>query len=83
MKDATVKCWGGNFDGELGDGAPGLPQATPKTVPGLSGVVQIAVRNEDMCAARDREAPCWGYNSHGQLGDGTTTSKSVPTPVVW
>lgn len=37
----TVKCWGNNFNGALGDGTR-TDRTVPTDVPGLSGIVEIA-----------------------------------------
>lgn len=81
MSDATVKCWGLNNAGQLGDGTT-AEQHSPQTVPGLAGVKRISVGSSHSCATLgDGSAVCWGDNQYGQLGDGTTTERDVPTPV--
>jgi alpha-tubulin suppressor-like RCC1 family protein len=78
----TVRCWGDNLHGQLGDGTT-LQRLTPVTVTGLgSGVQQIAAGNAHTCALTGEGAVlCWGDNRHGQLGDGTTTQRLAPVPV--
>jgi alpha-tubulin suppressor-like RCC1 family protein len=74
-----VKCWGYNWDGELGDGTTSN-RATPVRVSGLAGATAIAAGGEHTCAVTGAGGvKCWGANRWGRLGDGTTTDR--PTPV--
>ncbi|WP_310566672.1 hypothetical protein [Hydrogenophaga sp.] len=77
-----VKCWGGNFVGQLGDGST-TNSPVPVAVSGLgSGVGAIAVGDAYTCALTEVGAvKCWGYNWAGQLGDGSTTNSPVPVTV--
>jgi alpha-tubulin suppressor-like RCC1 family protein len=71
MTDGTVRCWGGNQEGQLGNGTrtAGL---VPQTVPDLSGVVAVSAGSVHTCVLTDAGAvKCWGYNAYGQVGNGT------------
>lgn len=77
-----VKCWGTNYEGELGDGTV-TDRAAPVDVIGLTGVTAIAAGYQHNCALTNAGGvKCWGRNYHGQLGDSTTTSRSTPVDVV-
>jgi hypothetical protein len=77
-----VRCWGSNYNGQLGDGTA-MDRSTPVTVAGLSsGVKAIAAGRNHTCALTTGGAMlCWGNNGYGQLGDGTYTGRRIPTPV--
>jgi len=79
LQAGGMKCWGDNWDGELGTGVIGPEQTTPVDVPGLtSGVHAISARSFMTCAVTDAgAAKCWGY---GIVGDGNPDGSS-PTPV--
>lgn len=75
----SVKCWGNNEAGLLGDGTT-TPQATPVEVSGLaSGVKQIAVGGFTACALRGSDAPlCWGEVDMDVFNDSV---QLTPTPI--
>lgn len=81
MTSTTVRCWGANSSGQLGDGS-NIDRPTPVDVPGLVNVTQLALGLDYTCAVtQDGTARCWGDNQNGQLGDGSTTSRNAPTVV--
>ena len=82
LSSGSVKCWGANNYGQLGDGTTSN-RNEPAQVSGLtSGVVSISGGYEHTCAVlTNGEAKCWGRNGYGELGDGTTTNRNVPTSV--
>lgn len=74
----TVRCWGANDAGQLGDGTVS-PRAVPVTVP-LAGAVAIGAGGHHACAVEAGGAVvCWGANGSGQV-TGLTTSVRVPGP---
>jgi alpha-tubulin suppressor-like RCC1 family protein len=79
-----VKCWGGNGNGQLGNGTNG-DRDRPVEVIGLaagSGVTALATGDSHTCAVTaGGGVKCWGSNSSGQLGDGTLTDRSAPVQV--
>ena len=82
LSDRTVRCWGRNQDGQIGNGNNTTDAGTPQAVLNLSGVAALAGGGYHSCALMpDRTVRCWGRNDRGQVGDGTTTSSSTPVPV--
>lgn len=77
-----VKCWGGNQDGEVGDGTF-EDRYSPIDVVGLEGVVQtISTSTFHTCALTIAGGvKCWGANGSGRLGDGTNTHRPAPVDV--
>ena len=56
----TVRCWGGNNAGQLGDGTT-TAHLMPEPVPGLTDIVAISGVYETNCAlAEDGRVWCWG-----------------------
>jgi alpha-tubulin suppressor-like RCC1 family protein len=78
----AARCWGNNWDGQLGDGTT-TRRPLPVPVRGLRrGVVAIAAGYSHSCALTTAGAVwCWGLNSSGQLGDGTTAGRTTPARV--
>jgi alpha-tubulin suppressor-like RCC1 family protein len=80
LSSGTIKCWGIQGNGALGDGS-GSNSNIPVSVSGIANVNSIGIGNGTNCAVvQAGTAYCWGYNWTGQVGDGTT-SATVATPV--
>jgi alpha-tubulin suppressor-like RCC1 family protein len=77
-----VRCWGDNWDGQLGDGTR-TSHSLPAPVSGLaSSVTALAAGRSHTCAVLPGgAAQCWGLNGFGQLGDGTLVQRSIPADV--
>lgn len=81
LSDGTVRCWGDNAWGQLGDGTT-MDRAVPTRVPGLPSVAQVATGRAVTCAlVTDGTVQCWGYGEGGQLGDGMMRNRRTPAPV--
>ena len=70
QQSGTVRCWGINGDGRLGDGTletrPG-----PVSVAGLGAARDLALGRRHSCALReDGGVSCWGDDAGGALGQG-------------
>ncbi len=89
LDDNTVKCWGANAVGQLGNGRM-LPSETPVLVSGLSSVNVITTGARHACAIVGGGVMCWGANDRGQLGatttamcgEGTSAVPCATTPVM-
>lgn len=92
-RDNTIECWGGNSNGQLGNGTTldasvpldgSLPASSsvPVTVTGIANAVAVSAGTNYACALlSDNSIRCWGDNSNGQLGNGTTIDSPVPVAV--
>jgi alpha-tubulin suppressor-like RCC1 family protein len=79
LADRTVRCWGYNGYGQLGDGTT-TDSPVPVTVAGLSNVAEISAGSHHVCARLTTgQVRCWGYNFFGQLCNGTVLNSSSPT----
>lgn len=83
IADGTVRCWGGNRAGQLGNGTTNTTaNPNPAPVSGLAGAIAISAGTAADCALiADGTVRCWGSNRAGQLGDGTTTDRYTPVAV--
>src|SRR5688572_18109583 len=80
LDDGTVRAWGYNFKGQLGDGST-VTRLTPVAVTGLSGVIQVGAGNNSSLALRsDGTVWVWGHNGNGEMANGTVDAVSHPIP---
>ncbi len=82
-KDGTVRTWGSNVSGQLGDSTFDNKNI-PVLVKGLSGVIAIAGEgNHSIALKSDSTVWCWGFNTHGELGDESfNNKKNIPVKAV-
>lgn len=85
VQDGTVRCWGSNGNGQLGDGTV-TASTRPVTVTGLTRVSSVAAGTSFSCAVvtfgLSAKVRCWGANDNGQLGDGTLTQRTTSVQVM-
>jgi alpha-tubulin suppressor-like RCC1 family protein len=85
----TIRGWGHDYDGQLGDGTTGADKSTAVTVMGVTNAVAMAVEGVTNdrppghgCAVlSDHHVRCWGDNAYGQLGNGSTNNSLSPVAV--
>ena len=80
----TVKCWGWNEFGQLGDGSSGklAVKRAPVAVAKLDEVKDLALGENHSCALLvSGEVRCWGSDEYGQLGDGGRRDSARPVAV--
>jgi alpha-tubulin suppressor-like RCC1 family protein len=84
LADHTVRCWGHNGSGQLGDGTT-TDRSLPTAVAGLptpvadNPVLAITAGNAHTCVVvgNPTRAFCWGLNKSGQLGHPTGSDTST------
>lgn len=69
LADSSVRCWGADNVGQLGDGNT-VDSSAPVAVAGLTGVTQLSAGRAHVCARTSVALYCWGSNGAGQLGTG-------------
>jgi alpha-tubulin suppressor-like RCC1 family protein len=81
LGDGTVKCWGKNEFGQLGDGTT-KNRENPVRVRGLEDVKALTAGWGHTCALlKEGAVMCWGYNRNGELGNGRSENSSLPVAV--
>jgi alpha-tubulin suppressor-like RCC1 family protein len=78
----SIKCWGYNLNGTLGNGTNTNTTTAAQTTGLTSGLQDFAVGSYHTCAVVSGGVQCWGRNDYGQLGDGTTTNRISPVIAV-
>ena len=82
LEDGTVKAWGVNANGEIGDGTD-VNRPSPTTIPGLTDVVKVACGGQHtLFLKEDGTVLATGSNTFGQLGLGIADPRVfIPTPI--
>ncbi|MBI4732113.1 MAG: zinc ribbon domain-containing protein, partial [Chloroflexi bacterium] len=80
LENGTIKCWGGNEYGQLGDGTTET-RLTSVSVYGISDAVAVAAGQMYTCALTNSGGvKCWGEGVH--LGSGSYENSLVPVDVL-
>ncbi|MEC8107162.1 MAG: putative Ig domain-containing protein, partial [Candidatus Thermoplasmatota archaeon] len=84
LDDGSVKCWGANHQGQLGNGgSPSLLTSPPSSAIDLgTGRTAKAITGGEthFCAILDDNSiKCWGGGANGKLGTGSTSGQNTPT----
>ena len=87
MENGSVRCWGDNEYGQLGNGDTGSVNDSRLSIPVDLGAGRTAMSVDTSyshtCAVLDDYSlKCWGSNDHGQLGDNTTVDRFAPVMVI-
>jgi alpha-tubulin suppressor-like RCC1 family protein len=82
LEDRTLRAWGWNAYGQLGDRTK-INQTMPVKVSDLTGVKAIAAGTyHSIALLEDGRVRAWGHNGQGQLGNNTTADRLDPVPVL-
>ena len=88
LSDDTLRCWGANNKGQLGQGDTTIRRTPPTTAVNLGTgrtVKMISlVSRTNICALLDNgTVKCWGENTSGALGAGANPDTDATGPVIW
>ena len=79
--ERSVKCWGANYYGALGDGTL-TDSSVPVDVIGIEeDVVDLDADFHTCALLASGGLKCWGLNYYGQLGNGTSGEENADNPV--
>lgn len=82
LADRTIRCWGSNGLGRLGNGETSGSKPTAVPVAGIDDAIALALGGNFSCALRATGVvQCWGGGTEGQLGDGKATDTPLPVTV--
>lgn len=81
FSDHTLKCWGRNGNGQLGNenykGA-----LLPQSVPEITSASVVSAGGFHTCVLLlNRKVSCWGTNDSGQIGDGPFSGRPHPKEI--
>ncbi len=83
LANKTIKCWGDNLSGQLGNNSTVQQSVVPVQVMGITTAAQVSVGYEHACALLDDgTAMCWGNGDSGQLGNNAKADSKVPVAVM-
>ena len=86
LDDGSVKCWGDDSQGQLGNGGSNVDiNSPPSSAINLGSgrtAKTITAGEYHFCAILDDDSiTCWGDGLNGKLGTGSTSDRSTPTAV--
>ncbi|KAJ1492130.1 regulator of chromosome condensation 1/beta-lactamase-inhibitor protein II [Baffinella frigidus] len=73
LDDASVKCWGYNGEGQLGQGDTSKRGASANETG--TNLASVDLGDGRTAVADDATVKCWGMNTYGQLGQGDTSNR--------
>ena len=81
LDDDSVKCWGDDYYGQLGNGGGQGNKNTPFSTTFASnlGLQRMSAGHWHTCiASKTNEVYCWGDGVEGKLGDGSSSNNQNP-----
>ena len=81
LDDDSVKCWGDDQYGQMGNGAGQSNKNTPNSVTFSSnlGLHSMSAGHWHTCiATKTNEIYCWGDGAYSKLGDGSSNNNQIP-----
>jgi len=81
--DDNAYCWGGGWDGQLGNGDPNSSSVPVKALMPAGAVKMLDTFDYNTCGISFDDMPyCWGGNDRGSLGNGDDNRRTSPTSVL-
>lgn len=76
--DGSLRCWGENGSGQVGDGTY-VDAGAPAAIGAGRRFTHVSAGDNHTCGLLgDGRAMCWGLNQDGRLGTGTNQGSSLP-----